>query len=336
MRNGLLFLAGTLLVVAVLTVVLIMLVSQPLVRKAAVEPVQVDEGRLKAHVHFLTRDAFPRSYDRPANLDLAARYVSAAFEAAGAQVTTQENVVRGVTYRNVIARFGPTTGPLMVIGAHYDSNADVFVSRSSAVSDETHTPGADDNASGVAGLLELARLLGQKRPARSIELVAYTLEEAPHFKTGDMGSIWHARSLAAAGRDVKLMLSLEMIGFFRDEPGSQAYPFPGMEHLYSKQGDFIALAGQFGNFVSMRRAKSLMAGAASLPVYSINAPAIVRGIDFSDHSSYWAEGFPALMITDTAFYRNPHYHRASDTAETLDYRRMADVVKGVYSIAMHY
>ena len=132
------------------------------------------------------------------------------------------------------------------------------------------------------------------------------------------------------------MLSLEMIGFFSDAPGSQRFPISAMQPLYSDRGDFIALVGGLGDFSKMRRAKALMSGASDLPVYSINAPASLQGIDFSDHRSYWGEGYPALMVTDTAFFRNADYHRAGDSHDKLDYRRMAQVVQAVFAIVQQY
>ncbi len=218
----------------------------------------------------------------------------------------------------------------MVIGAHYDSHGDASGVQ---VTGDSHTPGADDNASGVAGLLELARLLGKQPPPRAVELVAYTLEEPPHFRTTHMGSAWHARALKAANREVSLMLSLEMIGYFTDAPGSQRYPLGLMKLVYPDRGNFIALIGRFGDFGAMRKAKSLMAGATgSLPVYSMNATPAIQGIDFSDHLNYWKQGYPALMVTDTSFMRSEHYHGAGDTFDKLDYRRMARVVNGVHAI----
>lgn len=332
-----LFLLAVLLFLAAFAAFMFLTV-QPAVMPVRSVPAEVDPGRLETHVKRLSTDFFPRSHDHVENLDLASRYILNGFKAAGAEVALQEVLVRGQKYKNVIARFGPQSGPLLVIGAHYDSNAytahDAGDPRGYTV--DTHTPGADDNASGVAGLLELARLLGKREQSQAVELVAYTLEEAPHFRSVHMGSVWHARALKAAGRGVRLMLSLEMIGYFRDEPGSQSYPFPGMSYLYSDRGDFIALVGRFQTFAPMRRAKSLMSGATDLPIHSINAPPFVPGIDLSDHRSYWNEGFPALMVTDTAFYRNPHYHRAGDTYDTLDYPRMAEVVKGVYALTQDF
>jgi Zn-dependent M28 family amino/carboxypeptidase len=308
------------------------------VRAVPSQPPEVDPKRLEAHVRHLSVDLYPRSHDQLRNIDLAAQYILAELKAAGGTVTVQDVAVQETKYRNIVARFGPPSGPLLVIGAHYDSHGDAHGGAKDprGYAAETHTPGADDNASGVAGLLELAHLLGRATQGRPIELVAYTLEEPPHFDTEHMGSAWHARSLRAARQDVELMLSLEMIGYFSDEPGSQRYPVPGMSLLYSDRGDFVALVGKLSDFGAMRRVKAVMAGATNLPVYSINAPELLEGVDFSDHLNYWHEGYPAIMVTDTAFMRNPNYHLASDTYETLDYRRMAKVVQGVYAFTQQH
>jgi Zn-dependent M28 family amino/carboxypeptidase len=309
------------------------LLAQPLVTPVLSTPLPVDPARLEAHVKKLSVDLYPRSADQFDQLEQAAQYVVAELTASGARVSVQEVVVQDATYKNIIARFGPEQGPLQVIGAHYDSHGDASRER---MTGNTHTPGADDNASGVAGLIELARLLGRTPQTRPIELVAYTLEEPPHYRSEHMGSVWHARSLQKAGREVKLMLSLEMIGYFSDAPGSQRYFMPSMKYLYSDRGNFIALVGKFGNFAATREVKALLAGATDLPVYSINAPRQMQGVDFSDHRSYWALGMPAMMVTDTAFLRNPHYHRAGDTYDKLDYKRMAKVVQGVYAVTQAY
>jgi Zn-dependent M28 family amino/carboxypeptidase len=270
----------------------------------------------------LSETLHPRSIGNLTNLEAAADYVHKELAASGAEVSDQWFEIQGERYRNVIARFGPAEGPLLVIGAHYDS----FEA----------TPGADDNASGVAGLIELARLLGQHPPRQPVELVAYTLEEPPYFSTGSMGSAHHAASLRAVGREVSLMLSLEMIGWFDDMSGSQGYPIPGMNLFYPDRGDFIAVVGRFNDWAETRKVKAAMAGASDLPVHSINTVVAIPGIDLSDHRNYWSEGYRALMITDTAFYRNPHYHEAGDTHDKLDYRRMAQVVQGVFAVVQSY
>ena len=294
------------------------LVTQPLVKPVASAPAQVDAVALERHVRALSATFHPRNYETQANIQAAADYVLAQFLAAGARTAVQEVEADGHGYRNVIARFGPAEGPVLIVGAHYDSFDD--------------TPGADDNASGVAGLLELARLLAATPPAAPVELVAYPLEEPPYFRTGSMGSMRHAGELARQKRDVRLMISLEMIGFYRDEPGSQRYP-AGLSMLYPDRGNFIAIVGRFGDFAQMRRMKALFAGASTLPMVSINSPRLVAGVDFSDHASYWRFGMPAVMVTDTAFLRNPNYHATTDTPDTLDYARMALVVQGIFAVA---
>lgn len=221
----------------------------------------------------------------------------------------------GEEYRNVIAKFGPDTADVIVIGAHYDSFDEL--------------PAADDNASGVAGLIEVARLLSNRQMKRRVELVGYTLEEPPYFRTEHMGSAVHARALKAAGKSVSLMLSLECIGYFSDAPNSQAFPVSALGALYPTTGDFIALVGHYRDGALAQRVRETMRRATALPVHSINAPGFVAGIDFSDHLNYWNEGFVGMMVTDTAFMRNKNYHTEDDTPEKLDYRRMADVVRGV-------
>ena len=323
---------------ACLSLVVIGFITQPFVTPVLSQPPLVDPLRLEAHVKYLSKDLYPRSFDQFRNTELAVQYILEEFKAAGTEVTLQQVTVQESTYQNVIASFGPASGPLLVIGAHYDSYGDAIegAMHSLGYAPETHTPGADDNASGVAGLIELARLLHSNPPARSVELVAYALEEPPHFRTEYMGSVRHAQSLVEDKREIQLMVSLEMIGYFSDEFGSQHFPIPGLSLFYPERGNFIALVGRFGDFQAMRRVKSFMSGATDLPVFSINAPNFVVGVDFSDHRSYWSEGYPALMITDTAFYRNINYHRAGDTVEKLDYRRMAKVVQSLFAITQRY
>lgn len=319
--------------IALLATIVISVVTQPFVTPISSTPEEIDVAKLKAHVKYLSTDVHPRSSSYFSNLEKAGQYVFEELKATGAPVDVQEVKVKGKTYKNFIARFGPSTGPLLVIGAHYDSDS---YSLRKWKPKGMSTPGADDNASGVAGLIELARLLSKKPQTRSIELVAYTLEEDPHFGTEEMGSFRHARSLKESGREVQLMLSLEMIGYFTEKADSQDYPAPGMSALYGDRGNFIALVGNLSNFGVIRRAKALMSGASDLPVISCNAPSNLQGIDSSDHMNYWNEGFPALIVTDTAYFRNPHYHRTTDTFEKLDYRRMAQVVLGVYAITQNF
>ncbi|HEU4432387.1 MAG TPA: M28 family peptidase [Pyrinomonadaceae bacterium] len=279
-----------------------------------------DPSLLQAHVHKLSVELGPRDERHIENLDRVAAYVNDEFSKTTSSVSEQVYSVRGDTYRNVIARFGPETAERIVVGAHYDAAGPL--------------PGADDNASGVAGLLELARLLGQQQPPLQVELVAFTLEEPPQFRTAGMGSSVHAKSLRQQNVRVRAMFSLEMIGYFSDAANSQGFPVSVMSTLYPSRGNFIAVVGRLSDWSLARRTKSAMRSASPLPVYSINAPSVVPGVDFSDQLNYWAAGYDAIMITDTAFYRNPHYHTANDTEEKLDYKRMAMVVEGVYAAVM--
>ncbi|HEY0017142.1 MAG TPA: M28 family peptidase [Longimicrobium sp.] len=281
------------------------------------QPPAVSPERLEAHVRMLADDFVPRDFANPANLDRTAAYIRQELAQAGGTVAEQPFEAGRSTYRNVIAAFGPETRERIVIGAHYDAAGPY--------------PAADDNASGVAGLLELARLLGADPPAIRVELVAYPLEEPPFYRTPLMGSAVHAASLKRQGVRVRVMMSLEMIGYFTDAPNSQQLPLAALRPFYPSRGNFIAVVGKMGQALMVRRIKRAMKGASPLGVHSINAPRWVPGVDFSDHMNYWDAGYPAVMITDTAFYRNPHYHTARDTADTLDYDRMAQVVQGVHA-----
>ena len=311
----LLGLVGALVLVAAWYVV-----TQPMpgsVRRPEASP-PADPRRLRESVEMLSRHLGPRDDRHPDNLDKVAAYVRERWEVAGAQVSDQRYPVGRSEYRNVIAAFGPAAGPRIVVGAHYDTAGPL--------------PGADDNASGVAGLLELARLLGSGAPPPArVELVAYTLEEPPHFRTPSMGSWVHAEGLRRESVAVRAMLSLEMIGFFSDAPGSQRFPAPPLRLFYPSRGNFVAVVGRLSDIGLVRQVKAAMRSASDLDVRSMNGPAWVPGVDFSDHLSYWAHGFPAVMVTDTAFYRNDRYHTERDTPETLDYRRMAQVVEGVHA-----
>jgi Zn-dependent M28 family amino/carboxypeptidase len=220
----------------------------------------------------------------------------------------------------VIAEFGPETNERIVVGAHYDTAGPL--------------PGADDNASGVAGLIELAGLLAKQQLPVRVELVAFPLEEPPYFGSKFMGSAVHANDLRAQNARVRGMISLEMIGYFSDAPRSQNFPAEILRAFYPTKGNFIGVVGTLDEGLLVRRIKLAMQGATPLPVHSINAPLAVPGVGLSDQLSYWNAGYKAVMITDTAFFRNPHYHTVDDTAEKLDYKRMALVVEGVYAAVL--
>jgi len=293
-------------------------IRQPVFSQGPASSAVVNPARLEEHVRYLSVDCFPRHSLARENQAKAITYITDRLREAGGRVVLQDISTPSGRYQNVIAHFGPEGGKRHVVGAHFDSCG--------------VQPGADDNASGVAGLLELAALLGQEKALSAhFELVAYNLEEPPHFAGPYMGSAVHARSLREQNAQVALMLSLEMIGCFKDERGSQSYPVPLMNLLYPSQGNFIAIVGRWDQRSLVGDFKRACSGAVELPAVSIAAPSFVPAVDFSDHRNYWAEGYPALMITDTAFLRNPNYHQPTDTADTLDYRRMGEVVRMVHA-----
>lgn len=284
-----------------------------------------DAARLESDVRYLAGIQPARNAAQPGSMDRAANFVADGFTAAGCDTESKTFAVGPTTYRNVICSVGPRDAPRLVIGAHYDVAGN-------------GNPGADDNASGVAGLLELARIFGETKPAlgHRVDLVAFTLEEPPYFRSPNMGSYRYAQAIKSNGVDLRLMISVEMIGYYSDDPGSQAYPIGILRWLYPDRADFISVVGGLLDRGSVARVKKLMRVSDDLPVYSINAPAALTGVDFSDHWSFWQNGLPALMVTDTAFLRNPNYHRSTDTPDTLDYRRMAMAVNGLYQVAVGY
>lgn len=302
-------------ILALLWIAVRLVVGQP-VWGGKPSTVAADPERLKNDVRVISERFHPRDFSRTANLDACAQYIAEELAKTGATLRLQQYEVDDRKYHNVIARFGTGNDNLIVVGAHYDTCG--------------HTPGADDNASGVAGLLELARMLAKHPTGQNVELVAYTLEEPPYFRTEGMGSHQHAQLLKYEGATVRGVIVLEMIGYFSDKPGSQRYPLPLLRAFYPGRGDYIAVAGRIDQWRFLREFKSGMKGATPLPVWSVSAPAALPGLDFSDHRNYWPHGWNALMVTDTAFYRNAEYHEAGDTWDKLDYRRMADVVVGVY------
>jgi Zn-dependent M28 family amino/carboxypeptidase len=299
-----------LVVVAVIVAIAVAFVRQPTTSADYVAHSRADPARISKDVDWLT--SHPRCADTPEELNANAGRIADEFRAAGARVALQPFVARHVEFRNVIAAFGPQTGEALIVGAHYDAfcEGDVF-------------PGADDNASGVAGLLELARLLGRERLARPVTLVAFSTEEPPFFASDEMGSAVHARSLRGNERAI----ILEMIGCFTKVQPPETTPWL-FRMLYPSSGDYVAVVGRWQDVPLTRAVKRGMGTAAR--VISFTGPPS----DTSDHRSYWQAGHEAVMITDTGYLRNPRYHTAADTADTLDYARMAGVVNGVLNAVL--
>lgn len=272
--------------------------------------------RLRRHVERLAGQIGERHVQRPQALHAAERYIGDTLRALGYDVARQNYEAHGVDCANleVVIDGSERAGEIVLAGAHYDT--------------VPGSPGADDNASGVAAVLELARLLRGATPGRSIRLVAFVNEEPPFFFWGEMGSKVYARAARARGDVIRVMLSLEMLGCYSDEKGSQGYP-PLLKHFYPAQGNYIAFVSNLRSRHALRAVFDAFRQGSDFPAEKLAAPALVPGIGWSDQLSFWREGYPAAMVTDTAFHRNPHYHCPTDTPEKLDYVRMAQVVAGL-------
>ncbi|MDH4096505.1 MAG: M20/M25/M40 family metallo-hydrolase [Betaproteobacteria bacterium] len=274
------------------------------------------EERLRRHVRTLAAGIGERHVRRPHALHAAAAYIRGELESLGYAVAPQAYEAYGVRCENLEVTIPGSSraGEIVLAGAHYDT--------------VEGSPGADDNASGVAGLIEIARLLRDARPQRTVKLVAFVNEESPFFRSGAMGSAVYARAARRRGDDIRLMLSLEMLGCYREEPGSQAYP-PLLRWFYPERGNFIAFVSNLRSRRALAAFTRAFRAASDFPAERLAAPALVPGISWSDQLSFWRAGYPALMVTDTAFYRYPHYHQATDTPERLRYPEMARVVQGL-------
>lgn len=271
---------------------------------------------IEAHLQTITKTEKSRSHQNIETLNFVADYIYKEFLKQCDTVYYQPYPVNGLTYKNVIGVLNADAKERIVVGAHYDVAGD--------------QEGADDNASGITGLLELARLLSKDTLTHRIEFVGYTLEEPPFFRTKQMGSYIHAKNLYDHQIEIKGMICLEMIGFFRDEEDSQMYPISSMKSLYGSRGNYITLVqkpdnGVFGNYFIKKVKENQL-----LETKSFSGLPGLPEIDFSDHLNYWNFGYSAIMITDTAMFRNKNYHRSSDRMETLDLKRMKLVIDQVY------
>jgi len=282
------------------------------------DTVKADKARIMAHLQFLAGSTQARYDENVKRLDECAAYILTEFKQLSEYTEEQKYTVAGKEYKNVICSFGPREGERIIVGAHYDV-CEV-------------QPGADDNASGVAGLLEIARMLKENGSGLRyrIDLVAYTLEEPPNFRTENMGSAVHAKMLHDQHIKVKALICLEMIGYFSELPHSQEYPIGLMKLFYPAKANYIAVIGKLGQGRTTRKIKRSMGRNSEVRTISLNAPAFIPGIDFSDHLNYWKYGYTAVMITDTSFYRNANYHEKTDTIGTLNIDKMAEVIKGVF------
>jgi Zn-dependent M28 family amino/carboxypeptidase len=274
---------------------------------------QSDSLLIVQHLKTITKTNGYRNYKDISILNQTAEYIFSVFSQYADTVFYQPYQVKGELYKNVVCRLGSSNNkPLVVIGAHYDVCG--------------NQEGADDNASGVVGLLELVRLLSKEKLNYPVEIVAYSLEEPPFFRTEYMGSYIHAKSLYDAKTPVYGMVVLEMIGYFDDKAKSQSYPVKPMKVVYGKTGNYIMLVKKTGYGEFVKKFSSNFKNLATIDAQNLKAPSKIEGIDYSDHLNYWKFGYDALMVTNTAFYRNRNYHKPSDKMETLDIPKMMKVI----------
>lgn len=278
------------------------------------------EKSLRRHVDMLAGLIGPRHLKRPSANDATLAYIERELSSLGDEVRREVyDSGPGEATNLIIERKGvKRPDQIVILGAHHDTVPE--------------TPGADDNASAVAVLIEAAKLTNGQRTNRTIRFVAFANEEPPHFMTGTMGSEIHARGCHARGENIVGMLCLEMVGYYSDEPGSQRSPeeLPRwMRKLFPKRGNFLVAVGNIRSAMFGWTFRRGFKKASRFPLWSLALPERVHSIRLSDNSSFWDFGYRALMLTDTSFFRNPNYHRASDRPETLDYPRMVQVTRGV-------
>ena len=275
------------------------------------------QERLHAHVRMLASEIGERNVFRPHALEAAARYITEEWQSQGYSVTPQCYPVQGVNCANIeVSRMGRSRPEqILLVGAHYDS--------------VRGSPGANDNGSGVAALLEIARFFTEvEHPEITVRFVAFVNEEPPFFMWQHMGSLVYARAARKRSDRIQLMISLEMLGYYSSKPGSQLYP-PLFRFFYPDRAEFIAFVSNLRSRRLMHRAVQVFRTHSDFPLEHTTSVALVRGVAASDHFSFWRQGYPAFMVTDTAYYRYPYYHTAFDTPDKLCYQPFASLTYGL-------
>jgi Zn-dependent M28 family amino/carboxypeptidase len=278
---------------------------------------------LRANVQKLAGEIGERNMWHYAKLNAAADFIEDSFSRIGLRARRDTYEIGGQPCHNIEAEI-PGNGPdIIVIGAHYDS---VFGS-----------PGANDNGTGAAAVLALAKRFATREteqsppptPNKTLRFVAFVNEEPPYFLSGEMGSQVYARRCKERGDKISAMISLETIGYFSDAPNSQTYPSPGLGLFYPQVGNFIGFVSNVKSRALLRRVITLFRKHAKIPSEGASLPAFIPGVSWSDQWSFWQHGYPAIMVTDTALFRYPYYHSSNDTPDKLDYDRFALVVSGI-------
>ena len=288
-------------------------------RAAPLSPEDIDlRAELKSDVQRLAGEIGERNMWRYPQLNAAADFIEDSFSRAGLHPRRDSYELRGQACHNIEAEIPGTRPDIVLIGAHYDS---VFGS-----------PGANDNGSGVAALLALARRFAGKTTQHKLRFVAFVNEEPPYFLSDQMGSFVYASRCKDRGDRISAMISLETIGYFSDAPHSQSYPAPGLRVFYPTVGNFIGFVSNVHSRALLRRSIALFRKHAKIPSEGAALPSFVPGVSWSDQWAFWQHGYPGIMITDTAPFRYPHYHSATDTPDKLDYDRFALVVSGMQKV----
>jgi hypothetical protein len=271
---------------------------------------------LRQDVTTLAEEIGIRNYSDREGLNAAVKFIETEFARAGYAVERQEYDINGEPYANIVVEIPGTERPdeIVVVGAHYDS---VF-----------NSPAANDNGSGVAATLALARRFAGVQGERTLRFVAFANEEPPFFQTEDMGSLVYAKRCRDRDENIVVMLSLETIGYYSDKVGSQNYPAP-LNLFYPMQGNFIAFVGNIDSGEAVREVVGTFRDRVRFPSEGAALPNLLPGVGWSDHWAFWQQGYRALMVTDTAPFRYPYYHTLDDTPDKLDYERFARVVDGL-------
>ncbi|MBN2467073.1 MAG: M28 family peptidase [Deltaproteobacteria bacterium] len=292
-------------------------ISRPVANGEERKRIDELEERLERHVIVLSREIGERNLLRPDNLKNAADYVREFWQGIGYDVTAQRYTVGGFECENLSAEVpgAEREEEIVIVGAHYDS--------------VQGSPGANDNASAIASLLEISRLFNREPRKRTIRFVAFTNEEAPYFQTEWRGSRIYARMCVEKKERIVSMIALETMGFYSDQPGSQTYPLP-LSLFYPDTGNFAAVVGNVRSRALVKAFTKYFMEGVDFPVECIAAFSSIPGISWSDHSSFWEENIPAIMVTDTAFYRYPFYHTHLDTPDRIRYPCLARVTYGCF------
>jgi Peptidase family M28 len=276
---------------------------------------------LEAHVVMLSHTIGERRVGHGDSLNRARDYIAGIIEKfdddGRARISFEDLGAEGQGAKNVVFELPGASADVIVVGAHYDS--------------APGTPGANDNASGVAATLELVRRLSSHRFVKAVRFVLFANEESPYFQSPGMGSLVHARGCRQRGERIDAMLSLESLGYYSDEPGSQRYPWP-IDLFYPDRGNFVGFVGNLGSRSLVRRAIARFRESTPLASQGAALPAQIPGVGWSDHWAFWELDYPAIMVTDTAVYRDPHYHQPNDVSANLDFLRLAYATLGLQHV----